>query len=138
MNQYSGLNENKQFLRGRQEVSRQRRRFRDVFIVMGFMVVLVSASLWIAAKYSTLRDVGYKVAELRDQNDHLRAEQDKLRAEVAALSRPERILPKTLALGMRPLGAEQVVEVRFAREIPQPGDADPELVARLDGSVSSR
>lgn len=58
-----------------------------------------------------LLSLQYRLARQVETEAELRAEVEKLRVEVAALSAPARIEREALALGLRAAGPDQVVDV---------------------------
>ena len=123
------------YLRAQQKVRRVNRRWRD-FIYLGLgVVVLVIPMLLIAAKQNRLVTVGYGITDLRRETEALAEQQTHLRAELAELTRPDRVFKKALEMGLVPVGQNDRLLVRRLEN--QPTTQAPEMIAH-SGESSSR
>ena len=121
-----------QFMRGPkvQKINRSRKDFLYLALAA---VVLVIPLLLITAKQSRLVNVGYRINELRDETAALKQEQVKLRAELASLTSPDRVLNLALEQGLMPIDEQHRFEVQNLGGQPVSPDKDSELmVARTD------
>jgi cell division protein FtsL len=69
---------------------------------------LAAAALLVFAR-TEITELRYRLTDLVEREAELRADVEKLRIEAAALSAPERIEPRALALGLRYPKAGQVL-----------------------------
>ena len=79
-------------------------------LIASALGVLVGAGalVWTRTEILSLQ---YRLGRAVERAAHLRAEVEKLRVEVAALSAPERIEPRALRLGLRYPGRGQVIDI---------------------------
>ncbi len=118
------------YLRRTKEVKKLRRRGREYLYLMMAVAVLVVVMLVIAAKQNSLLTVGYRIAELRDETARLKEEQANLRAELAVLTRPDRIWKAALKQGLVPMTGRNRYVVHV---LDQPGEemSSRQMVAGL-------
>ncbi len=91
------------YLRRTKEVKKLRRRGREYLYLLMGVAVLVVVMLVIAAKQNSLLSVGYRIAELRDETMMLKERQANMRAELAVLTRRDRIWKAALKQGLVPM-----------------------------------
>lgn len=126
---------NPAFARQVDRAAPKRKRGFDFILLLGYAALLVIAMLLIVGKQRTLYQLGYQVVELRTTNAELKEQGDQLRAELARLTAPDRVIEKALALGLRPLPTDSIVEVRITPSQPQPfSNESEEMVAMMEGT----
>lgn len=113
------------FYRGKQVQPRARRKFWYKFMPILGVVALVAAMIWIASKYHGFVNLGYEITEMRDTNQVLKVEQDKLLAELERLRRPDRVMREMLSMGLQRVPTNR----RFAVHVDQPA-SQPEAPGR--------
>lgn len=112
-----------QFFRGK-KVRKTRNRGRDFLYLAAGAVLLVTPMLVIAAKQSSLVNVGYQITELREENVRLTEEHMRLRAELTSLTRPDIIWQQALDMGLRPMEKGRHLEVRVLERVEDPNEGE--------------
>ena len=122
------------FAREPKRVSPRRKKGHE-YLWLGVMTaLLVVPMLVIAGKQRNLVQMGYEVSSLRQDNTHLMEDQIRLRAELARLRAPDRIVAASMKLGLRPVPVENrfLVSVGIPPREEQPAaPVDETLVAAL-------
>lgn len=89
------------FHRGYQPFQRPRHgRWHQRLLIFG-AILLVAVSIWMASEYHSFVNLGYQVIELRDSNQALSIEQERLKAELERQKRPDRVMREILAMGLQ-------------------------------------
>ena len=96
-----------------QHVVLKTRKGMEYFYLVSFAVVLVLAMLYIAGEQGNFYQLGYSITELRTENALLEEQRDRLQAELARVSSPERVIAESMRLGLRSLPPESYIAVRF-------------------------
>lgn len=98
-------------------------------------IALVVVLIWTTSKYHNFVTLGYEITELRDTNQTLKVEQEKLKAELARMKRPDRIMREMIAMGLQrmPPSNRYTVYVQDQHthppESPKQNDGEEVLVA---------
>ncbi|MCB1050138.1 MAG: hypothetical protein H6510_02005 [Acidobacteria bacterium] len=112
------------FSRGSQSVAKRKLRGLELFWLFLFAFLLALPMLWVASVQTNLIEFGYKVQALRAKESELLEEQDRLKAELAFLKRPDRVFTELQKQGLTPsperIQVYEGQEVLMA-EMPQAG-----------------
>jgi len=108
------------FYRGKRVQPQMKRKPWHQFLPILGVVALVATMIWIASKYHSFVNLGYEITDLRDTNQTLKVEQDKLLAELERLQRPDRVMGEMLAMGLQRVPTNR----RYAIYVEPPADRD--------------
>ena len=101
-----------QFKRGAKRVSPKKKKVYGFYLaVLGGVILMVTAMIWVNSQRAGMIEVGYDINTLRSENHLLREQQTALRAELNRLQRPDLIVSKAVALGLRPVHSERRIAV---------------------------
>ena len=115
------------FARGSKRLSRQRKRGLQIFSGGMVFIFLIATMIGIVKKRNNFVNVGYQVTDLRKETVSLKEEQARLRAEVAGLKNPERVLRKVVDMGLTPIPNRN----RFKVHLIRPSEVPVPLIANL-------
>lgn len=90
-------------------MTRSRIRGLGLLLLFGLGFLMMVPMLWVTSTQTALVDYGYKVTELKAEEERLLEEQAYLRAELARLKTPERVFQSMRELGLRPNWNQVVV-----------------------------
>lgn len=132
------MGDSQKFHRGTPLASRvKRRRWHQYFPILG-VIGLVAILIGTASRYHTFVNLGYEITEIRDTNQALKVEQDELRAELARLQRPDRVMREILAMGLQYMPPHRrftvSVEQKPAESIEQPTAKGEEVLVAFSGN----
>lgn len=116
------MGSNPKFHRGTPLTSRVKRRRIHQYLPIVGVVLLVAVLILTASQNLNFVNLGYEITEIRDTNQALIIEQDKLRAELARLKRPDRVMREILAMGLKrvPPSMRYTIEVETRKPEPRP------------------
>ncbi len=94
-------------------------------IILG-LVVLSLAGLLYLTQASAVTTTTYEIQELQQKKERLQRRRDRLRADIAALTRPERVKARAEELGFRPADPSEFLAVSKVPVVAQAPPISPE------------